>query len=230
MGPRGGMGGPPPMMGGRPPMGRPPGRRPDGGPDKEFMGKEPPREFVDDFYEENFDMAQMEKECEEMLDVHYLNRNNAQFSQTDGGFISLKYNDITYDNISIIRTFPFTEPNKYLSVRESCGKMKEIGMIDSLFDDFEKETVDIISKNLELRYYMPVIEKIQSIKESNGSVHFKVGTNHGNIAFSLQSNGNHFSYLSDTRILITDLEGNRYEIPDTRKLSPRELKKLDLYL
>jgi len=219
MGPRGG---PPPMMGGRPP--RPP---------KDFIGDKipkPQKEFVDDFYEEKFDMAQMEKECEEMLNVHFLNKSNADFSETDGGFISLKYDDKSYENVTIIRTFPFTEPNKLLSVRESVGKKREIGIIESLYDDFEKETVDIISKNLELRYYMPVIEKIQNIKESNGYVHFKVGTNHGNMEFSLQTNGSHFSYLSDTRILITDLEGNRYEIPDTRKLSSRELKKLDLYL
>ena len=77
---------------------------------------------------------------------------------------------------------------------------------------------------------MPVIEKIINIKEASGYVNFKVFTNHGEMEFSLQSNGSHFSYLSDTRILITDLEGNRYEIPDTAKLSAKELKKLDLYL
>lgn len=227
MGPHGPMGGPPPMMGGRPPGPPPGGKRQR---DMGEMPPMPPKEAATDFYEENFDMAQMEKECEEMLDIHYLNKSNSTFTETDGGFISLTYNKKTYENVTVIRTFPFTEPDKLLSVRESGGKKKEIGIIESLHDDFDAETVDIISKNLELRYYMPVIQKIQNIKESNGYVHFKVCTNHGNLEFSLQSNGSHFSYLSDTRILITDLEGNRYEIPDTRKLTPRELKKLDLYL
>lgn len=228
MGPNNAMGGPPPMMGGMPP-GPPPSGHRHGKFDKGFPPK-PPRETVDDFYEEKFDMAQMEKECEEMLNVHHLNKNNSSFTETDGGFISLRYNDKTYENVTIIRTFPFTKPDCLLSVRESFGKKKEIGIIENLTADYEQKTVDIISKNLELRYYMPVIEKIQSIKEINGYVNFKVSTNHGNMEFSLQSNGNHFSYLTDTRILITDLEGNRYEIPDTQKLSPKELKKLDLYL
>jgi hypothetical protein len=36
--------------------------------------------------------------------------------------------------------------------------------------------------------------------------------------------------LSDTRLLITDLDGNRFEIPDITRLTPAELKKLDLFL
>ena len=60
------MGGPPPMMGGRPPM--PPGGKGPGGP----FGKMPPggkmaMEKADDFYEENFDMAQMEKNVKKCL-------------------------------------------------------------------------------------------------------------------------------------------------------------------
>lgn len=223
----GSMGGPPPMMGGRPP-GPPPGIKHKHSPDG--MPPKMPPVKSDDFYEENFDMKQMEKECEEMLNMHNLTKDNCSFSSGSGEFINLSYNNKLYENVTIIRTFPFTEPNAYLSVRESNGKKKEIGIIEDLAKDFDRETVDIISKNLELRYFMPVIEKIISTKESFGCVYFTVKTNHGNIEFSLQKNGNHFSYLTDTRILITDFEGNRYEIPDTTKLSAKELKQLDLYM
>lgn len=77
------MGGPPPMMGGRPPM--PPGGKGPGGPfGKMPPGGKMPMEKADNFYEENFDMAQMEKECEEMLNVTYLTKDNCNFS-TDNG-------------------------------------------------------------------------------------------------------------------------------------------------
>ena len=42
--------------------------------------------------------------------------------------------------------------------------------------------------------------------------------------------GNSIIKLSDVRLIITDLDGNRFEIPDTERLSGRELKMLDLYL
>lgn len=225
---RGPMGGPPPI-GGRPPM-PPSGRRHH---HHNNMPPHQPKSLIknsDDFYEENFDMKQMEKECEEMLNVTYLTKSNCTFIETAGGFINLTYNNTTYENVTIIRTFPFTAPEQLLSVRETDGKQKELGIIENLITDFDKDTVQIITKYLNLRYYMPVIEKILSIKETMGYVHFKVSTNHGELQFSLQSNGSHFSYLSDTRILITDLEGNRYEIPNTKNLTARELKKLDLYM
>lgn len=219
-----------PMPGGRPPM--PPRRK-----QREHEAKNCPplpnghnNMSADDFYEEDFDMEQMEKECEEMLNVHYLNKDNCIFSQTEGEFINLQYNNVIYENVDVIRAFPFTEPYSFLSVRESSGKKREIGIIENLNSDFDSKAIELICKQLEIRYFMPVIQKINSIKENAGYIHFKVTTNHGELNFSLQSNGNHFTYLSNRRILITDMEGNRYEIPDTKKLTAKELKKLDLYL
>jgi hypothetical protein len=39
-----------------------------------------------------------------------------------------------------------------------------------------------------------------------------------------------FVSLTESRILITDLDGNRYEIPDLNRLSAVERKKLDLFI
>lgn len=36
--------------------------------------------------------------------------------------------------------------------------------------------------------------------------------------------------LTDTRLLITDLDENRFEIPDVLQLSQKEQRKLDLFL
>ena len=37
-------------------------------------------------------------------------------------------------------------------------------------------------------------------------------------------------HLTETRLLITDLDENRFEIPDTSKLTGKELKKIGLFL
>lgn len=37
-------------------------------------------------------------------------------------------------------------------------------------------------------------------------------------------------HLSETRILISDIDENRFEIPDVTVLSAKELKMLDLFL
>lgn len=224
MGPGRHMGGQPPMMGGQPPH-RP--RHDD------FPGRPPKGKMMfqaDDFIEEHFDMEQMEQECEEMLRFSYLTKENAHFTDEGSGILNMTYDNKTYENVSIIKTFPFTDPDLCLSVRNSDLKKKEIGMIADLNKDFDADTISLINEHLKQRYYMPVIEKFVQIKENGGYITFTVLTDHGETNFTLQSNGSHFSYLTDTRIIITDLEGNRYEIPDTGKLTTKELKKLDLYM
>ena len=42
--------------------------------------------------------------------------------------------------------------------------------------------------------------------------------------------GNAVVSLSDSRLMITDIDGNRYEIPDFYQLSVLERKKLDLFI
>ncbi len=42
--------------------------------------------------------------------------------------------------------------------------------------------------------------------------------------------GNAVVHLTETRLLITDLDENRFEIPDTSKLTGKELKKIGLFL
>lgn len=191
--------------------------------------KRPPVES-DDFYEENFDMEQMERECEQMLQIHHLNRENCTLRETQGGFLSLTFDGRTYESVDVIRTFPFTAPEELLSVRETQGKKREIGVIRNLEQDFDEPAREAILKQLELRYYMPVITRVLQVKERNGIANFRVDTDKGELSFSIQSTGNHFTHLTDARILITDLEGNRYEIPNVNALSAREQKRLDLYL
>ena len=36
--------------------------------------------------------------------------------------------------------------------------------------------------------------------------------------------------IGPNRYLVNDLDGNRFEIPDLYKLTPREIKKLDLFI
>ena len=77
---------------------------------------------------------------------------------------------------------------------------------------------------------MPIIEKIISVKESGGYSNFTVMTNFGETQFSLRSNGTYVTALNEKRLIILDLEGNRFEVPDKHQLSAKDLKKLDLFM
>ncbi|MDO5155927.1 MAG: DUF1854 domain-containing protein [Eubacteriales bacterium] len=152
---------------------------------------------------------------------------NAKFEKTQGGFITLSYNGVFYERVKIIRLFPFTDPDRYLSVRD--GNENEIGVIEDL-KKLPEETAALIKAQLELYYFTPVIEKIIGIKDEYGYAYFHVMTDRGECKFTINMGANAVSKLTETRLLITDLDGNRFEIPDVLALTVKEQRKLDLFL
>lgn len=189
------------------------------------FGKTPP----DGGDHEDFNLEQMEKETEEMLKLRYINKDNAEFKRTDGGFVSVRIGEEFYPRVQVVRMFPFSDPEKYISIRTPDGHSKEIGIIENM-KDVTKETAQMLTEQLNLRYFTPIITKIVNIKEEYGYAYFEVVTDRGACRFTINMGGHAVVHLSETRILISDIDENRFEIPDIMKLSAKELKKLDLFL
>ena len=181
------------------------------------------------FGEEEFNLEQMEKETEEMLKMRFLDKKNSEFKATGGGFVSLKVGDEEYPRVQVVRMFPFTDPDHYISIRTSDENSKEIGIIKDL-KDVPKETADLLMAQMNLRYFTPIITKIINIKDEYGYAYFDVVTDRGQCRFTINMGGSSVVHLSETRILISDVDENRFEIPDVMKLSASERKKLDLFL
>lgn len=179
--------------------------------------------------EQKFDLSQMEQETEEMLRIRYLTKENAEFKRTGTGFLSLKLDDTFYPRVKVVRMYPFTQKEEYISIRTPDERSKEIGIIEKM-STLDDETRQMLNEQLNLRYFTPVIEKIKNIKDEYGYAYFDVVTDHGECQFTIQMGSNAVVHLSDVRILILDIDENRFEIPDVSQLSARERKKLDLFL
>lgn len=186
--------------------------------------------------DEEFNLEQMEAETEAMLRLRFLTDENAKFSRTPGGFVALEIPDgedgkpEKYDRIRVVRSFPFTSPNTYISIRTTEEKSREIGIIKDIAKDVSKETRKMLEEQMNLRYFTPIITKINDIKEEYGHAYWDVDTNEGPCRFVIYMNSSSVVSLSDVRLMVTDLDGNRFEIPDYTRLSAGELKKLDLFL
>lgn len=156
-----------------------------------------------------------------------LDKTNARFEKTQGGFIALNYKGVQYERVKIIRLFPFTDPDRFISVRDE--NEKEIGVIEDLAN-LSEDTTSLLKEQLELYYFTPVITKIIGIKDEHGYAYFHVLTDRGECRFTINMGANAVAKLTETRLLITDLDGNRFEIPDVLSLSVKEQRKLDLFL
>ena len=166
---------------------------------------------------------------DDVTEICYLDDKNAHFSLNEGGFISLDFNGTKYDRVLIFRAFPFSEANQFLSVRESVGRNDEIGIIKDL-DDIAENEREIILRDLKLRYFLPKIKNIRSVKSEHGHSTFWVVTDYGTMRFIVRSSGDAVTRLSDSRLIFTDVDGNRFEIEDINKLSNVEIKRINLFL
>lgn len=176
-----------------------------------------------------FTLSQMEQETDEMLRIRYLNKDNARFTATGTGFLSLEIGEEKYDRVAVVRMFPMQYTDELISIRTADQKSKEIGIVEKL-TDFDEQTAKLLKAQLNLRYFMPAITKIINIKDEYGYAYWSVETDKGTCHFTIQMGGNAVIHLSDTRVIITDIDENRFEIPDIDVLSSKERKKLDLFL
>ena len=170
-----------------------------------------------------------DSEVLERLSVNRLTLKNAEFYETEGGFVALKLNGEDKGMVNIIRTFPLTDPDKFLSVRNPDDKQEEYGMIENI-DDFDEKTVVLLQKQLKLRYYMPKITGIVSVKEEYGYTYWTVETDCGSAKFASSSGSAGAVIKHGKGVIVNDSNENRYIIEDLEKLTVKELKKLDLYL
>lgn len=176
-----------------------------------------------------FDEEELKRESEEVLQMRFLTSENAVFTRTEGGFLALKTGGKEYDRVGVYLTFPLTNPDEFISVREADEKAREIGIIQSI-KDLKQDERDMIREQVRLRYFMPVIRKVMDVKDEYGYAYWHVDTDFGVCRFTSHMGGDAVVNLGGARYQITDIDGNRYEIPDLYSLTVMERKKMDLFI
>ena len=88
---------------------------------------------------------------------------NAEFIRSEGGLVSLKLKNDDgsiefFERVLPIRSFPITDPDEFIAIREpdskDKGKGDEIGMIRKL-SDFDKAAQELLGEELQRRYFTP---------------------------------------------------------------------------
>ncbi len=162
---------------------------------------------------------------------------NAKFSRSQGGMVSLDLDGPEghefFERVVILRSFPITAPDGFLSVREpdtrKKGRGSEIGMIRRL-EVFDKDTIDLINSELDLRYFTPIITKITSTKEKFGYSYWEAETTAGKVSFVLNNPFGNIRVLEDKRIYISDMDGNSFMIPDPTALDRASYRRIEIYI
>ena len=128
--------------------------------------------------------------------------------------------------IKIIRSFPLSNPNQFICLIDKDNN--EIGVIQDI-KDLKKSDRKIVVEQLEKTYYMPKIKRINSIDGRFGVTQWQIETNFGPSQINLGSRMD-VSPMDNNRVLIKDVDGNRYEIVNYNELDPKSHALLELYL
>jgi len=164
--------------------------------------------------------------------IGLMDTDKAEFYVAEGGFAGLRYEGIDYPHIVLRRSLPIKEPMKYISVADH--ENKEIGIIRAV-EDLKEDQRNIVTNELDNRYYAPNVLEILSVKDKLGYIYIEMRVQNKNSKAytkncAVKDVNRNIRMLSDISLIIFDVDGNRYIVEDLMKLDKYSIKQLDPYL
>jgi hypothetical protein len=150
-----------------------------------------------------------------------------------------------YPELVVHMPFPLSAPHAWVSLvavedpdsdgrRSDGGKPDrvELGVLPGL-DGCDPETREAIQGALRLRYFLPRVLRIVSVQEEDpgqsGAVVWRLLTDRGPMLLRMPSLFEGIQQLETGRILLSDRDGNRADIPDLSALDPDSRRLLERY-
>lgn len=131
--------------------------------------------------------------------------------------------DRTLLKVNVLRAFPLSSPKRFLSIRD--GNNKEIGMVADP-EALDDESRNLIERDLQRRYLVPWVKRIVSTKERFGTVDWEMETDRGLCKLTTRNLRENVQRPAPGRIIITDVDGNRFDIRDVDALDPESQRML----
>lgn len=159
-------------------------------------------------------------------DLIYICADEIKFFRTDGKLLGAEYGSYN-GRVNVVRTFPMSVKNEYLSVRDN--EFNELGIIRNL-DNFDKEQCDLVYEELKRRYFAPEIIEVYEVKEEFGRITWNCKTDAGKREFVMRDPANNLIRKGDGGIVLIDLDGNRYTIKNPYALGKKTTRTLEIWL
>lgn len=128
-------------------------------------------------------------------------------------------------DVRVARCFPWSQVERFLSVRNADGK--EIALLETL-DAVDPDTRRIIEEELAEKVFVPKIRRIADYKAEFGVVSVSAETDRGDVSFQLR-NRDDVRVLAGGRALFRDVDGNVYEVTNYSALDRASQKHIEEY-
>ncbi|XEC93801.1 DUF1854 domain-containing protein [Paenibacillus tarimensis] len=159
----------------------------------------------------------------ESYDIHYFEPNNVFFSRGKGGVFQGVIEGSLYKELIVFRAFPLVYTTQYISIRDTEGK--ELGIIRDI-DELDEESRTELGKELQFRYFLPEVTRVDSVKQKADLWLWELQTSMGPTRMAMRNLHEHLQFPGGGRIILTDINGRRCDIPDWNALDGHSRKQL----
>ncbi len=161
------------------------------------------------------------------LSIEFLKPEECIFKFNDNGFLVLTLKGESKGRVKLIRSYPYTLKEEYICVQNL--ENEEIGILRSL-KSLDESSCESCKKELESRYYCPCVTSVKSIKERMGHFYFETIIDGKDKSFTVRDLTRNLRFSSENTLLIFDVDGNRYVIPEYEKIEQKSRRLLEPYL
>ena len=126
--------------------------------------------------------------------------------------------DRSWLKVEASRAFPISDASHYIGFLDGNGK--DIGMIQDPAE-LDSESRVVLDEELRLRYFVPVVRSVYSVKEEFGSIYWDVETDRGRKEVVVRNVRDNMHEIGGGRVMVTDVDGNRFEFSDVGRLDSK---------
>jgi hypothetical protein len=123
----------------------------------------------------------------------------------------------TLEGVRPVRSFPLTAPDRQIVLLgaedQELGILRELQALDA-------ESREALEAELEIAYLVTRVEEIRSVRSRFGVTSWELETDRGFRTAHVKERSD-IRPLADGRIMLTDVDGVRYEIPPPAELDER---------
>lgn len=133
---------------------------------------------------------------------------------------------IEHVGVEPVRAFPVSDPNHGISLLDAQGH--EVAWVEDIAA-LPAEQRAVLEEELSRRHFLPVITEIDAIEGLTDPRTWHVRTDRGPTRFQVRSD-EEIRRVAGSRVLVVDLHGIRYLIPDYRTLDAASRRLLERYI
>jgi hypothetical protein len=136
--------------------------------------------------------------------------------------------DRSYPIVRPVWAAPLTRPGQNLCLLD--GKNEEIAMLENPEEELGETSFQAVREELRRRDLTATVRSVVTARQEYAATYWTVDTDRGQREFVTQNLSENAVWFGESRLLLLDVEGNRFEISDLEALDPNSRALVDSIL